>query len=62
MFTELTVIVKDSEKTLRKKFPVYEVYQCDPNDQIIKNCVEETLVNFGAEPEHIEVKITMDIK
>lgn len=62
MFSELTVIVKDSEKTLRKKFMVYNKIWLDTEDPEINACVKETLVNFGVEPDSIQVKIHMEIK
>lgn len=61
-FSELTVIVKDDEKTLRNKFAIYEAFSCHHDDPVINMCVERTLLNFNAVPDHIEVKITMDIK
>ena len=42
MVSELTVVVKDEEKNLRKKFLIYETYTVDENDPTIKNCIEET--------------------
>lgn len=62
MFSELTVIVKDSEKTLRTKYPCYELIQLDCNDPFIKDCVEQTLVNFRGEPDSIQVKFHMEVK
>lgn len=56
------MIVKDSEKTLRTKYPIYESFHVDSEDPIIKKCIEETLLNFGAEPDSIQVKIHMEIK
>ncbi len=61
MFSEITVIIKDEEKSLRKKFPIYDPYQVDQNDPVIKDCVEETLKIFDSEPMNIVVKITLDI-
>jgi hypothetical protein len=61
MSCEVTVIIKDEEKTLRKKFLVYEPITVNENDPIIKDCIEETLQNFDGDPDHIEVKINLQI-
>lgn len=62
MVSELTVTIKDEEKTLRKKFLLYETYTVDDNDSTIKNCVEETRNEFQGEPDGIKVSITMEIE
>lgn len=59
--TELTVTVKDSEKTLRSKFLLYETYSLDENDDIVKDCVARTLKDFNSEPEKISVKASLYI-
>ena len=61
MVSEITVIVKDDEKSLRKKFLSYETYTVDDNDPLIKSYIEETLSNFDGEPEKVSVKISMEI-
>jgi hypothetical protein len=61
MVSELTVVIKDDEKTLRKKFLIYDVYQVDENDSMIKECIEETLKNFDGSPDKVSVKISMDL-
>lgn len=61
MFSELSVTVKDDEKKLNKKFPIYETYQVDENDPVIKKCVEETLKNFDGKPTDVKVNIIMEI-
>jgi hypothetical protein len=55
--SEITVIIKDEEKTLKKKFLIYDPYQVSQEDPTIKNCIEETLKNFAGEPAKITVKI-----
>ena len=58
---EITVIIKDDEKSLRKKFLVYEPVSVSSIDPIIRNCIDETLKNFDGEPEDVKVKITLQI-
>lgn len=59
MFSEITIIIKDSEKTLRKKFPIYQTYEVEESDPVIKSCIKEVLENFDGEPEIIQVKIDL---
>ncbi len=60
---EITIIIKDNEKSLRKKFLVYESESVliSANDPVIKDCINETLKNFDGEPEDVKVKITLQI-
>lgn len=62
MFSEISVTIKDEEKRLNKKFPIYEVYSIDENDPVIKQCIEETLENFHGTPDNIKVTITLEIQ
>lgn len=61
MVSELTVIIKDDEKTLRTKYLLYDTYQVDEHDPIIKDCIEKTLENFDGEPSNVIVNIKMEI-
>lgn len=61
-FSELKVTIKDSEKTLSTKYPLYDEYTVREDDPIIKNCIEKTLENFDGEPEDITVNIKLEIK
>ena len=62
MVSELSVTIKDEEKSLTKKFLEYDNYMVDENDPIIQNAIEETLENFDGEPIDIIVKIKMEIQ
>lgn len=62
MFSELSVMIKDDEKRLNKKFTIYESYTVDENDPIIKDCVEQTLENFDGTPDNIKVTITLEMQ
>lgn len=59
---ELTVILKDSERTYRQKFLVYESYSVSDYDPLILKCIEEAKKNFVGEPENIQIKIHMEIQ
>ena len=60
--TELTVILKDSDRTYRQKFVVYEDYTASSEDAVILKCVEEAKKSFEGEPEEIQVKIHIEIQ
>ena len=60
--TEITVILKDSERTYRHKFIMYETYYAAHDDPIIISCIEEAKKYFLNEPETIQVKIHLEIQ
>ena len=60
--TELTVILKDSDRTYRQKFLIYEDYTATEDDPIILACIEESKKSFDGDPETIQVKINMDVQ
>ncbi len=60
--TELTVILKDSDRTYRQKFVVYEQYTVSDCDPVILKCIEDARKNFDGEPEEIQVKIHLEIQ
>lgn len=62
MMCELTVILKDSERTYRQKFLIYEPITINENDPIVMNCIHEAKKNFNGEPENIQIKIHMEVQ
>ena len=44
--TEITVSIKSSESTFKKKFLSYENYSFNPNDDTIKACVAQTFAEL----------------
>ena len=60
--SELTVILKDSERTYRQKFLCYDDYHVSENDPFILQCIEEARKSFDGEPEHIQIKIHLEIQ
>ncbi len=59
---ELTVVLKDSERTYRQKFMIYEQYVASQDDPLIITCIEEAMKSFVGEPESVQVKIHMEIQ
>lgn len=53
----LTVVLKDSETTVRKKFLLYERVSIDSenDDPVVMRCIEETKRFFQGTPEKINV-------
>jgi len=62
MVCEIAVSIKDEEKSLTKKFFIYDDVLVSEEDPIIKSCIEETLENFSSEPSRITVKIKLEIE
>ncbi len=62
MLSEVTVILKDEEKTLRSKFLCYETYTVDPDNEILKDYIKQSLKTFGNQPEDIIVTIKMVVQ
>ena len=59
---ELTVILKNSDRTYRQKFLIYEVYSVCEDDSVIRMCIEEAKKSFEGDPESVQVKIHMEIQ
>lgn len=59
--TELTVILKDPERTYRQKFLIYEDYSTSAEDPVILRCIDEARKNFDGDPETVQIKIHMEI-
>jgi hypothetical protein len=59
--SEITVILKDSEKTLKQQYLIYDPYEVSIADQTIRNCILETKKSFEGVPESIKVKITLQV-
>lgn len=60
--TELTVILKDCDRTYRQKFVIYDPYAVVENDPVILRCIDEAKKNFDGEPDDIQIKIHMEIQ
>ena len=62
MASELTVIVKNEEKRQTTKHLIYDDYQVKYDDPSIAQCIADAVKQFGAEPDDIKVKITLEIQ
>lgn len=62
MTVEVTIILKDSEKTMRHKFLEYQEIIMSPDCTLIQNMIEESKKSFIGEPEDVIVRTSMTIK
>jgi hypothetical protein len=62
MSSELTIIIKDDEKTLRTKTLIYDEYAVSENDPLISKLVETAKRNFDGTPTDIIVRIQLTIQ
>jgi len=60
--SELTVILKDSERTYRQKFLMYTPYTMTYDDPEIQKRIAEAKLNFIGDPEDIRIRASMEIK
>jgi len=58
-FSEITITIKDEEKTYKKKHLIYETYQVSEEDPIIKNIIAQGLKEFIGEPSDIKIRINL---
>ena len=59
--SELTVILKDAERTYRKKFMCYNIYSVDTNDTFINECISDAKKDFLGQPDDVIIKISMSL-
>lgn len=59
---EVTVILKDSERTFRQKSLCYERIRLDPRDATIQRLIQEAMENFQGEPDDISIKCSMEVQ
>lgn len=61
MVVELTVTIRDEDRTHKKKFLLYETFSMDCDDPVIKRCIAETLVDFSGDPSLVRIRCCMDL-
>ena len=62
MCCELTVTCKDSERTTKQKFLLYDKFQFDQQDPIIMRCIHEAVEKFNGEPEDVKIRAMMVVQ
>ena len=58
-FSEVTVTVKDEERSLKEKFLVYENYEVNEHHPILRSFIDKVIKEFNGEPTDIKVKISL---
>jgi hypothetical protein len=59
---EVTVVLKDDEKTNRHKFLQYDMFTMSDTDPFILECIDEARKSFQGEPDDIIIKTSMTVK
>lgn len=62
MTKEITVILKDAERTYKQRFLIYKDFCLHPDDSVIKVCIQSARKNFEGDPEDIQVRTLMVIR
>lgn len=60
--SEITVILKDADRTYKQKFLIYEKYSVSEDEILILQCIAEAKKNFEGEPESIQIKIHLEMQ
>jgi len=60
--TEITVVLKDDERTCRQKFLCYETFVFDGSNEYLRSIVEEAKKNFNGDPEEIVIRAVCQYK
>jgi hypothetical protein len=53
--------MRNSEKTLRSKYLLYEPYTVNQEDPIIQGYIAKSLHEFGSEPDDVKIRINLEI-
>lgn len=59
---EITVTIKNSEQTYKEKFLIYDEFQCNSSDPIVKECIDTAVSHMQGEPEKITVRVRLDVQ
>jgi hypothetical protein len=62
MPVELTVTLKTTETTYRKKFLIYEPFTMDRSDPKIQALIKETLEDFKQRPDDCDITVKAQIE
>jgi hypothetical protein len=62
MSAEITVILKNAERTDKHQFLVYEPFTWIETDPVLKGCIDKAIEKFQDEVEDVVVKAKMILK
>ena len=60
--SELTIILKDDERTYRHRKAIYQPYVITYDDPLLLEAIAEAKRNFQGEPDEVIVKITFQFQ
>lgn len=61
MSAEVTITVKNDDKTLKTNHLVYEAFAADAMDPILADLVADTVKQFNAEVDDIKIRIDLEV-
>lgn len=59
--TELTITIKDDERTHKTKHLLYSQYNLSSEDPLIKELIGKALVEFAGEPTDVKIKASLTV-
>ena len=62
MSKELTVIIKDDDKTCKQKFLIYDNFTMKEDDPTVAECIRLSKENFKGSPDSIQLRCLMVIQ
>jgi hypothetical protein len=62
MSAEITVVLKNAERTDRQKFLVYEQFCWDSQDPVLSACIKQAIEKFKDEVEDVIIQAKMVLK
>lgn len=62
MCCELTITVKDNEKTLKTKHLVYETFCMNQDEPVIQELIADTIKQFKGTPDRVRVTSKFEVQ
>jgi len=59
--SEITVTIKDDERTYKSKHLIYTTYTISEDDPLIKELIAKALQEFNGEPTDVRIRINLTI-
>jgi hypothetical protein len=56
---EITVKIKDDERSMKHKFLIYDDFSMSESDPIIRDCISQAKKEFQGEPDSIKVSVLL---
>lgn len=59
--SEVTITIKDDERTHKTKHLIYTTYTVSEDDELIKELVAKALQEFNGEPTDVRIRINLTL-